>query len=390
MPVDEMSEERSALGRSLLERKALASDWAPSFAAVPRAQFLPEVIWPYEMVTGNSATVDRREDPAAWAGYADSDVPIVTQWDDGTSDEPGGTATSSASMPSVVFRMLDDLAVMPGHRVLEIGTGTGWNAALLAHRLGKDSVVSIEVDPVVAAEARARLARADLPIVVLTRDGAEGDPSGGPYDRIIATAGVRRIPPAWIDQTVPGGLIVAPWGTHYGHQDAIVRLEVAADGATASGRFRRPAEFMKLREQRLEFAGHHAYAPEGLGDADRSTTDVTEADLLGGDQFAACRFAVGLRVRDCHHRAAERRDGARPVWFYSLSDSSWSCVMFREGKEQAHVWQSGPRRLWDEVAAALQWWHEQERPGHERFGLTATVEGAQRVWLDEPTNSWAV
>ncbi|MGW0599977.1 methyltransferase domain-containing protein [Streptomyces sp. NPDC002776] len=390
MTFSKLEEGRSELGRSLLERKALTSDWAPTFAAVPRSAFLPEVMWPHDMDTGTTATVDRKEDPARWSAYADADVPIVTQWDDGASDEPGKAPTSSASMPSVVFRMLADLDVREGHQVLEIGTGTGWNAALLAHRLGVANVVTIEIDPVVATEARTRLARAGFPVLVLTRDGAEGDVQGAPYDRIIVTAGVRKIPPAWIDQLRLGGIIVAPWGTHYGHQDAIVRLEVAEDGASASGPFTRPAEFMKLRSQRLPFAGHHAYAPDGVGAAERSTTAVTADELLGPDQFAASTFAVGLRVRDCHQRAADKRDGVRPVWFYGLADNSWACVMFHDEQSEAQVWQSGPRRLWDEVAAALDWWRDAGKPTHERFGLTVTTEGTQRAWLDDPADSWKV
>lgn len=390
MTFTEREEERSALGRSLLERKAMTSDWAPAFAAVPRHKFLPDVMWPHDMHTGTTATVDRRDDPAGWNAYADADVPIVTQWDDGASDVPGKAPTSSASMPSVVFRMLRDLDVREGHRVLEIGTGTGWNAALLAHRLGPANVVSIEIDPLVAAEARTRLARAGLPVLVLTRDGADGDVQGAQYDRIVATAGVRRVPPVWIDQIRPGGMIVAPWGTHYSHQDAIVRLVVAKDGASASGTFTGPVEFMKLRGQRLPFAGHHAHAPDGLGEAERGTTAVTEGDLLGNGQFAASTFAVGLRVRGCHQRVADKRDGARPVWFYGLKDPSWACIMFRDGHDEAQVWQSGPRRLWDEVDASLDWWREAGQPGHDRFGLTVTGDGTQRVWLDQPIDSWGV
>ncbi|MEV0175406.1 methyltransferase domain-containing protein [Streptomyces sp. NPDC050803] len=391
MTFTDLEEGWSDLGRSLLERKAMTSDWAPPFAAVPRRDFLPEVMWPHDMDTGTTVTVDLRDDPGLWYSYANADVPIVTQWDDGTSDEPGKAPTSSASMPSVVFRMLRDLDVQDGHRVLEVGTGTGWNAALLAHRLSPANVVSIEIDPVVADEARTRLARAGLPVLVLTRDGADGDVQGAPYHRIIATVGVRRIPPAWIDQTRLGGIIIAPWGTHYSHQDAIVRLKVAEDGASASGMFTGPVEFMKLRDQRLPFAGHHAYAPRGVGAAERGTTAVTAEDLLGSDgQFAASTFAAGLRVRDCYHRAADKRDGSRPVWFYGLADTSWACVMFRDGQDEAQVWQAGPRRLWDEVTAALDWWRAVGQPGHERFGLTVTAEGAQRAWLDDPADSWEV
>jgi hypothetical protein len=77
------------------------------------------------------------------------------------------------------------------------------------------------------------------------------------------------------------------------------------------------------------------------------------------------------------------------VWFYGLDDRSWAVVMFQDGATTARVWQSGPRRLWDEVEAAFHWWEERGKPGYERFGLTVTAEG-QRAWLDDPAVWWTV
>ncbi|MGW1779401.1 methyltransferase domain-containing protein [Streptomyces sp. NPDC002143] len=382
-------EGQSELGRSLLRRKALTSDWMPAFTAVPRSAFLPELIWPFDMDSGTTVAVDLRDEPGLWFSYAHADVPVVTQWDDGASDGRGQVPTSSASMPSVVFRMLRDLDVRTGQRILEIGTGTGWNAALLAHRVGGGNVVTVEVDADVAADARDRLARTQPSVTVLTRDGEQGDLPGGPYDRLIATAGVRRIPLAWIADVKPGGLILAPWGTHFTSLDAVARLRVGDDGTKASGSFTGPVEFMKLRGQRSPFAGHDVYVTDGVTGADRSTTTVTEPELLGEGRFAAAPFAVGLRVRDCHHQPAEKRDGTRPCWFYGLTDRSWACVMFTDGRPEAQVWQAGPRRLWDEVAAALAWWRAAGEPGYERFGLTVTADG-QQAWLDRPAEAWDI
>ncbi|MCE3030416.1 methyltransferase domain-containing protein [Streptomyces sp. CMSTAAHL-2] len=379
---------RSELGRSLLERKHLSADWLPAFAAVPRSAFLPDVVWPFDMDTGATVAVDRRDEPDLWSSYADADVPIVTQWDDGVGEGRGSVPTSSASMPSVVFRMLSALEVEAGHRVLEIGTGTGWNSALLAHRLGVENVVSIEIDPCVADAARDRLAARQLLGRVLARDGEDGEEMGAPYDRIIATAGVRQVPRAWL-RDAPGGVILVPWGTHLGNGDALVRLRVSEDGGSAEGRFLGPVEFMKVRGQRSPFAGHDVYVPDGVAGAARSTTAVTEEQLLGGDRFAAQRFAVGLMVRNCYQQVADRRGGARPVWFYGLTDRSWACVMFQEGRAEAVVWQFGHRRLWDEVATALAWWRAAGEPGYGRFGLTVTAQG-QRAWLDRPAGSWEV
>ncbi|TJZ42752.1 protein-L-isoaspartate(D-aspartate) O-methyltransferase [Streptomyces piniterrae] len=389
MAANEQKGQPGDLGRALLSAGVLTPDWAPTYEAVPRSAFLPDLIWPFDMAAGRSRAVSKTDDPAGWQGYADADVPIVTQWDDGrhSGTEPGEVSTSSASMPSVVFSMLRDLDVRPGARAMEIGTGTGWNAALLAHRLGAGNVVTVEVDGAVAASARAALERFGLPVRVVHGDGFLGCPQGAPYDRIMATCGVREVPFAWVRQGRPGGVIVAPWGTHYSNGDAVARLVVARDGESASGGFTGPVEFMKLRAQRRPPVVHSDYVTGSVADGAETSTGITEAEFVG-EKFSPVRFALGLRVRDCWHVVAEKRDGARPVWFYGLADRSWACVMFRDG-DTARVWQSGPRRLWDEAESAYRWWEARDRPGFARFGLTVDKHG-QRAWLDDPQDAWAL
>lgn len=379
---------RKELGRLLIETQALSSDWAPVFAAVDRALFLPELMWPFDVEQQTSVPVNRSADADGWYKAADMNVPIVTQWDDGqhTGTSPGKVSTSSSSAPSVVYGLLKDMDIDEGQTALDVGTGPGETAGLLAHRLGAANVTTVEVDAAVSRAARERLQSVGMRPEMVVGDGFAGYKANAPYHRILATCGLREVSGAWLEQVRRGGLIVVPWGTHYSNADAVVRL-VVRDGV-ASGRFTESVEFMKLRAQRLPFAGHSTYVPGGLDGADRSTTAVTEGEFVTG-RFSALPFALGLRVRGCTQAVAEKRDGARPVWFYGLDDRSWACVMFRDGEAEAAVWQSGPRRLWDEVEASYRWWEAQGRPGHDRFGLTVTPEG-QRVWLDEPDQSWSL
>jgi protein-L-isoaspartate(D-aspartate) O-methyltransferase len=123
-----------------------------------------------------------------------------------------GHDLSCASVPSLVAVMLDKLDVQPGHRILEIGAGTGYNAALLAHLAGTTgTVTTIDIDPEVTAQARQALESTGHGTVrVITRDGAPGAPEHAPYDRIIVTVGAWDIPTAWWDQLVPGGRLVVP------------------------------------------------------------------------------------------------------------------------------------------------------------------------------------
>ncbi|WP_406377788.1 methyltransferase, FxLD system [[Kitasatospora] papulosa] len=126
--------------------------------------------------------------------------------------DPEGTSISCASQPAVVALMLDQLEAQPGERILELGAGTGYNAALIGHLVGPSGhVTTIDVDEDLVEGARAHLAAAGATNVeALTRDGALGHAEGAPYDRIIATVGAHGIPHAWLDQLAEGGRLVTP------------------------------------------------------------------------------------------------------------------------------------------------------------------------------------
>src|SRR4051794_7500948 len=134
--------------------------WAGAFSAVDRAHFLPARVWAFDDVRRTyTSVIDRDRHPEAWFSAAYDNVPLITQWVDGVhaGDAPGRLATSSVSMPSAVADMLHELDITGGESVLEVGTATGYTAALLAARGCR--VVGIEVDPVLAEQARVNLAR---------------------------------------------------------------------------------------------------------------------------------------------------------------------------------------------------------------------------------------
>jgi protein-L-isoaspartate(D-aspartate) O-methyltransferase len=138
--------------------------------------------------------------------YADDS--IVTK-----RNERGGSI-SSVSAPRIQTKMLGQLQVRPGQRVLEIGSG-GYNAALLRELVGPEgSVTTIDIDQEIADRARACLARAGYRDVrVLCVDGEFGAAQYGPFDRIIVTVGTWDIPPAWVEQLAEGGRLVVPLRT---------------------------------------------------------------------------------------------------------------------------------------------------------------------------------
>ncbi|MFE5754689.1 methyltransferase, FxLD system [Streptomyces massasporeus] len=137
--------------------------------------------------------------------YADQAVSIK--------DNPEGPLPlSCASVPSVVGMMLSQLRVQPGSNILEIGAGTGYNAALLAELTGEGGrVTSIDIDSDVALHARTMLDQAGYQRVnVVERDGLIGAPENAPYDRMIAAVGLWDVPAAWWSQLAEGGRLVLP------------------------------------------------------------------------------------------------------------------------------------------------------------------------------------
>ncbi len=123
------------------------------------------------------------------------------------------SATSSMSQPSLVAHMTDCLDLRPGQKVLELGTASGYQAAIIQELVEDGSVDSIEYDFILAYSAKFRLWKKGYRrIAVHHGDGLLGKPELAPFDRIIVTAAARTIPETLVDQLVTGGIFVGPVG----------------------------------------------------------------------------------------------------------------------------------------------------------------------------------
>ncbi|MGH3941023.1 MAG: methyltransferase domain-containing protein [Pseudonocardiaceae bacterium] len=365
------------------------SSWEALLRDVPRAPFIPDTIWVDDDSGNRFVALSKHTDPDGWQAAVAANAVVITQVNLGEVQpgQKGRFPSSSCSTPSIVAEMLDALAVQPGQSVLEIGTGTGWNAALLTRRVGAHGrVVTIEVDPGLATQAQGALTSAGYHPLVITGDGLRGHPPGAPYDRVICTASIREaVPSAWLDQLRVGGRLVTPWGTDWSNG---VMLTLSVDeGGAATGRFSGGLAFMRIRSQRPALYG---WEPEDsdIKHAEISTTDCRGSDLDRMLNPNKGNFAIGARLASCclvvqwdkhgklHHNL-ELDHAATRSWAQldaNLNDPAPFTVR-----------QLGPRKLWDEVEAAYDWWYEQGEPGLDRFGFQIR-DGRQWIWLDEPDN----
>jgi protein-L-isoaspartate(D-aspartate) O-methyltransferase len=378
---------RAALVAELKARDSLRS--GPVEAAlreVPRHLFVPGV--PLQLAYANDVVATKKDS---------QDAPI-----------------SAASQPSIVALMLEQLGVERGHKILEIGAGTGYNAALLAHLTGPDGhVTTVDVDADLVLNASAALCEAGYSgVSVVLGDGAAGHPDGAPYDRVIATVGAGEVPLAWLDQLAPAGRLVLPLRI----RGSITRsIAFDRDGSRPDDRRWRSVSsemcsFMPLRgglasdpARAVQLAPDHAVAISAHQDQ-----DIDEQALLGvlsqppaeewtgvalGEESAEWLFLwLACALRNSVSRLSARQhaidDGLirpMPVWgTVATTDAGSVAYLFfrRHGgrPREVCVIGHGPRGagLAREVAAEVRAWDRGYRGAGVRFALQPlTAAGPQ-------------
>ena len=201
---------RARLVDRLRERESIDDATAAAMRAVPRHAFVPE---------------SRRD-----AAYQDTPLPI------------GDGQTISA--PHMVAIMADLLKLSPGDRVLEIGTGRGYHAAVTAEIVGPANVYTVEYHDSLAAHARETLDATGYGAVsVRAGDGREGWPVHAPYDRAYLTCAAPEFPAAVVEQVRPGGLVLGPLGST---EQVLVRGRRRSDGSLDRERYNR-VRFVPLK-----------------------------------------------------------------------------------------------------------------------------------------------
>ncbi|MGH3800484.1 MAG: methyltransferase domain-containing protein, partial [Pseudonocardiaceae bacterium] len=373
---------RHDLAGALVSGSVVRSQWLRrAFEDTPREVFVPRF---YRRSESGHKVLVEGTDPAQheqWLRGVYSDEALTVQVTPAPDlVDPAGAPTSSSSMPTVMAGMLEALDLQPGHRVLEIGTGTGYNAALLCQRVGAHHVASVELDPALADAARRALAELGLHPRVHTGDGAAGLAAAAPFDRIIATASTDHIPPAWISQLAPGGAIVVDVrGSLAG---SLLRLTRTERDLVEGAFLNLPGAFMPMRT-RLDSPHRDGESWEQVLDQrnpHQATTPVNPALVAQNRslQFMTQLHLAGRRLRGFVLDGTEISGHG--------TDGSWFTAGLGPDNDGLYpVAQGGPQRLWDTVESSYFCWRRLGEPGVEQFGVTALDDAElQYVWCDHP------
>lgn len=367
------------LAATLVESGALTPQWQDAFTAVPRHLFVPRFYRDDRSIVDGQIPSQYTE----WIDTVYSDTSLTTQ----LAPVPGTDQrwpTSSSTMPSLMARMLSLLHVTGRERVLEIGTGTGYNAALLSHRLGDTQVSSVDLDPALIADASDRLASLGYRPTLAAVDGSRGLSERAPFDRIIATCAVLRIPDPWIEQLASGGLaVVDVRGEVAG---SLVLARKTGPDVLTGGFLGVPGYFMWLRREigNPQRAGTTPGVVIDHDNADHTTSTLDPAILDNpGFQFA-------WQISDPHAvlpSTIERSDGEL-VGIYA-PDAAWAEIATTPDTDGRHrLAQGGSRRIWDTIEAVAATWNRYGRPSADRFGFIARIGTEPAFWIDDPDTPW--
>ncbi|TDO67220.1 methyltransferase of ATP-grasp peptide maturase system [Kribbella sp. VKM Ac-2571] len=369
---------RARLAMDLADVGHLRSkEWRAAVEEVPREEFIPEFFAKIDRMDGPTLwdpISAERSGAERWLRLAYDDLSHVTQLNGqitpaDVADPVDGNPTSSSTMPSLVVRMWEDLEVVDGNRVLEVGTGTGYSTALGCHRLGESNLTSVEVDPEVAERARRALARAGYHPRLIVGDGEEGSFDGTPYDRIIATCSFRYVPRAWLQQSKPGTIILVTLSGWLGGT-GLVKLTVTGD-ETAEGQF---------LPGYVGFMPARAHSPEPVVIPDLSEgADLRETEL-GPDvltTYGPGQLVAQLAVPEAQHISFGPGSDF-PEHLLVQADDSYAAFIGVPGGWT--IEQGGPQRLWDQVESAVASWRASGEVDIQAFRVTVAPD-EQRVHI---------
>ncbi|MEU8972611.1 methyltransferase domain-containing protein [Streptomyces monashensis] len=321
------------------------SRWLSPVARIPRHELVPR--WWERDDTGQWVLRDGPSNPEAWLEVAYADRSLITSVGGlhadhaEPHDHPEGLPTSSATLPSLVVRMLRHGRVGAGLSLLDLGTGAGGLTAYACLRLGDANVTSLDVDPYLVTAAQGRLARMDHYPKMITADATKDVP--GSYDRIVSTVALSPGPAlrTLLAALAPGGriamtlartcLIITGWKNPNGDVIGQVERDMAGFMLTRSGSNYPPPltkPFAAARE------------------ADGEQTSTGRYPVL--DVESAWELRSMLEVITPGIEFGYETSGRRRTAYLAHPDGSWARAS-AEWIDPPEVHQGGQRRLWDDL-----------------------------------------
>jgi protein-L-isoaspartate(D-aspartate) O-methyltransferase len=319
-----------------------------------------------------SSTVQNTD---AWLRAVYANQPVVTAFDE------YNTPTSSSSSPDAMALMLEASELGPGLRVLEIGTGTGYNAALLAHIVGDPyNIFTVEIDAALARHAQRILNQvAGEGITVYAGDGLRGYAPGAPFDRIIATGSYHKVPLDWLDQLQPGGILVMNLRGHLG-ACAFLKIVKTGPGRTAHGIFLAGSDFMELHDAHAQSYRVTDLVAQYLGRPTLTqqlfTNTEFDPSLLWDHRL---EFLLQLSFPEMYFTSVY----VDPMCPCLIDTASETMLVFRP-EERQNEWLveiKGQEQLWGKVMQAYWWWIETGGAEIDLYRLEIDETGKQRVML---------
>ncbi len=275
----------------------------------------------------------------------------------------GGLPTSSTSQPLLVAHMLERLNLAPGQRVLEIGAGTGYNAALIQEIVGETGhVTTVDIQEDVVGQTRRLLKAAGYgQVEVIAKDGALGHQVNAPYDRIIATVGCPDISPSWADQLAEGGFMLIP--LQHGTEGFNPLTRMWKERERVLGKFVGFSGFMSIQgelatAQELSFA-EQKQATAGAPLAERAlplsvgiSSDLDQRER--GERL--CALGLFLAIAD-----------GRGSWAGIVEKARGACLFEKDKVDKVKVY--GDLLLYDELVELCARWECLGSPGLDNWAL---------------------
>jgi protein-L-isoaspartate(D-aspartate) O-methyltransferase len=320
-----------------------------AFAAIPRHEFIGDF---FEFDEGTKTWERISAHSPGWLEKVYTNVQLVT------SINQYNKPNVSSSMPGIMARMIQLLKLKPGERVLEIGTGTGYNAALLSHIVGNTCVTTIDINETLLADAQERLDRIVGPgVTVLFMDGRHLPETLEKFDAIIISASNQSIEPSWIRALNQHGRLILNWNKSF--SKVFFELEKQEDGlignvASFSG------DFMKLHDG-------NGIAPISFRwDSKAPTLEETDfrEELLLNFNFG---FFVQIHIPSLIYNRFLSK--TRKAYYYAVMDSRGRKVYFSTKI-------SGDATLWREIKEAHEKFVSLGKPRRKELSLKVDAQGA--------------